>query len=252
MRKKNNLAKKIRWIALAIVVLLVIFSTACQMNWAGDPSSSTQAPESSGVPSETGKPTTDPDVSYTDEEVTMVVTKETIAQLSLYPNLKKANLTGSTYYEEILSFAQVNPKIEVIYTVSLGNKEVGNTVSYLSLTDSDFTLDTLKANLKYLPKVTSVALNQTKLTETQINSLKTAYSQIVFTVTAYNSSTVPSTPVDPVITDTKVTVDSTWPVYDWSGRGAGEVEASCQEAKTLTTPCVVKLSSSLSKAAEHQ
>lgn len=248
MRKKNNLRTKIRWIALAIVVLLVIFFVACQMNQAGDPSS-TQAPESSGTPAETAAPSTgSPSASYDDETVTMVVTKETISQLSLYKNLKKANLTGSTCYEEILSFAQVNPGIEVIYTVSLGSKETGNTVSYLSLTDTDFAYDTLKANLKYLPKVTSVALNQTKLTETQVNGLKTAYPQIVFTVTTYNGSTVPAAPADPVITDTKVTVDSAWPVYDWTGRGSAEVASSCEEAKSLTTPCVVKLNSSLSKA----
>lgn len=241
--------KWIRLSALVIVVLLVISFVACQMNKAGDPTA-TQAPESSAsqTPSGTASPTGSPEATFADEEVKMEVTAETISQLYKYSNLKKADLTGSLCYAEILAFADANPKIEVIYTVSVGTKAIGNTVTYLSLTDSDFDYNTLKDNLKYLPKVTSIALNQTKLTEKQLNDLKTAYPQIVFTVTTYNGSTIPAAPVESVITDTKVTLDSAWPVHDWTGRGSADVASSCEEAKTLTTPCVVKLSSSLSKA----
>lgn len=240
--------KWIRLAALLIVVVLVIAFVACQMNQVGDAPDTTQSPETSLTPTGTLAPTGSPGPADPSEEVKMQVTAETIAQLYQYPNLKKADLSGSDCYAEIMAFADANPKIEVIYTVSVGTKAVGNTVTYLSLTDTDFEYNTLKANLKYLPKVSSVALNQTKLTEKQINDLKTTYPQIVFTVTTYNGSAVPTAPVEPVITDTKVTLDSSWPVYDWTGRGAGEVNASIEEAKSLAAPCVVKLSGSWSKA----
>ncbi len=238
--------KWIRLSALVIVILLVISFVACQMNQVGDPAA-TQSPESSKTPFGTANPTGSPSATYTDEEVKLVVTKETISHLSQYPNLKKADLTGSLCYEEMLAFANANPQIEVLYTISIGKKEVENTVTYLSLTDSDFDYNTLKDNLKFLPKVTSIALNQTGLTDAQVDGLKKAYANITVTVTKNSGSTVPSVPVEPVITDTKVELNSAWPVYDWTSRGAGDVAASCEEAKSLTTPCVVKLSSSLSK-----
>lgn len=245
VRKKGN---KIRLIAIAIVIILVVSFVACQMNRVGDAPNATQSPGTSLSPTGTTAPTVSPGVTDLSEEVKMVVTAESISQLYQYPNLQKADLSGSLCYGEILAFADANPKVEVIYTVSLGTKSVGNTVTYLSLTDTDFEYNTLKANLKYLPKVTSVALNQTKLAEKQINDLKATYPQIAFTITTYNGSTIPAAPVEPVVTDTKVTIDSAWPVHDWTGRGAGEVNASVEEAKSLTVPCVVKLSSSLSKA----
>ena len=51
------------------------------------------------------------------EEITLVVTEQTIHQLEDYPNLKKADLSGSTCYAQIADYAKAHPQVEVIYTV---------------------------------------------------------------------------------------------------------------------------------------
>ena len=108
-------------------------------------------------------------------ELTLVVTEDSISQLDDYPNLKKVDLTGSTCYQAIADYMKSHPDVEVIYTVSLGGQEFGSDVTALDLTESGYDYDTLLANLKYLPNVTSVKLSATNLSAEQVNALRDAY-----------------------------------------------------------------------------
>ena len=117
-------------------------------------------------------------------ELTKVVTADTISELENYKNLKKVDLTGSTCYQEIAAYAAKHPEVEVIYTVDLGGVTVGNSgVVSLSIADGLYDYDTLLANLKYLPKVTSLSLPATRLTSAQVDALRQAYPNLEITCT---------------------------------------------------------------------
>lgn len=77
--------------------------------------------------------------------ITTVVTAEDIAQLEQYPALVRADLTGSTCYEELLEYRLAHPEVTVIYNVNLLGKE--------------YTLDTVSINLSEMDpaKVDEVA-----------------------------------------------------------------------------------------------
>ena len=65
--------------------------------------------------------------------ITAVVTADDIAQLEQYPALVRADLTGSTCYDELLEYRLSHPDVTVIYNVNLLGKE--------------YTLDTVSINL---------------------------------------------------------------------------------------------------------
>ena len=116
-------------------------------------------------------------------EVTRVVDKNSIAQLEEYPNLTKADLTGSTCYQAILDYAAANPQVEVLYDVALGGPVVSSQDTSLSLTDGSYDFATLVENLSFLPKIQSVQLGKTSLTSEQLNQLKAAHPQITLSYT---------------------------------------------------------------------
>ena len=57
-----------------------------------------------------GEPETEPPV----EELSMVVTAENIMELEQYPELKRVDLSGSTCYAEIQTYARNHPEVDVI------------------------------------------------------------------------------------------------------------------------------------------
>ena len=65
--------------------------------------------------------------------ITAVVTADDIAQLEQYPALVRADLTGSTCYDQLLEYRLSHPDVTVIYNVNLLGKE--------------YTLDTVSINL---------------------------------------------------------------------------------------------------------
>ena len=91
-------------------------------------------------------------------EVTMVVTEDTIGELEQYPNLQKADLTGSTCYAALESYALAHPQVEVVYTVDLGGVQPKSTESELTLESCD--QDLLLNNLGYFPKLQEVHFPQ--------------------------------------------------------------------------------------------
>ena len=115
------------------------------------------------------------------EELSLVVTEDTIATLEKYPNLKKADLSGSTCYSAIQDYVDAHPEVDVTYTVSLGGSELSCTTSGLILEPGSFHYITLVNNLRYLPNVTTVSLPETDLTMEQIDALKAAYPKVEIT-----------------------------------------------------------------------
>ena len=113
-----------------------------------------------GDPGQTESPV--PDV----EEITLVVTEQTIHQLEDYPNLKKADLSGSTCYAQIADYAKEHPQVEVIYTSDLGASQPKADVEALTLESFDY--DLLLENLRYFPRLRELNLPGMELTFQQL------------------------------------------------------------------------------------
>ena len=69
--------------------------------------------------------------------ITTVVTAEDIAQLEQYPALIRADLTGSTCYDELLEYRTAHPEVTVIYTVNLLGKEYSLDTVSINLSNMD-------------------------------------------------------------------------------------------------------------------
>lgn len=123
-----------------------------------------------GDPVQTESPV--PDV----EEITLVVTEQTIHQLEAYPNLKKADLSGSTCYAQIADYAKEHPQVEVIYTVDLGASEPKADVENLTLESFDY--DLLLENLRYFPRLRELNLPGMELTFQQLQELRLTYPEL--------------------------------------------------------------------------
>lgn len=117
------------------------------------------------------------------QELTMVVTADSISQLDDYPYLKKVDLTGSTCYKEIAAYVVGHPKVEVKYEVDMGGVAVDGRTASVDIADGLYDYDTLLANLKYLPKLTSLHLPATRLTVEQMNALRQACPSVEITCT---------------------------------------------------------------------
>lgn len=118
------------------------------------------------------EPTTEPEII---DSVAMVVDAETIRQLDDYPDLKTADLTGSTCYDEIRSYVSAHPAVDVIYTVSLGGGEVASGEMELTLPEGSFGYEELMQKLSYLPELRQLTLPETSLTAEQIGAIREQY-----------------------------------------------------------------------------
>ena len=123
-----------------------------------------------GDPGQTESPV--PDV----EEITLVVTEQTIHQLEDYPNLKKADLSGSTCYAQIADYAKEHPQVEVIYTIDLGASQPNADVETLTLESFDY--DLLLENLRYFPRLRELNLPGMELTFQQLQELRLTYPEL--------------------------------------------------------------------------
>ena len=123
-----------------------------------------------GDPVQTESPV--PDV----EEITLVVTEQTIHQLEDYPNLKKADLSGSTCYAQIADYAKEHPQVEVIYTIDLGASQPKADVETLTLESFDY--DLLLENLRYFPRLRELNLPGMELTFQQLQELRLTYPEL--------------------------------------------------------------------------
>ena len=115
------------------------------------------------------------------EEISAIVTEDSIANLDKYPGLKKVDLSGSTCYAAIAEYIATHPEVEVTYTVSLGGVFVSTTSTDLILLPGTYDYDTLTENLAYLPAVTNIFLQKSQLTQEQLTALREAYPEIAIT-----------------------------------------------------------------------
>lgn len=116
-------------------------------------------------------------------EYAMITDSGDLSVLDSYPNLSYVDLRGSTCYDQILAYAEENPHITVRYNVALNEKRFNQDVTEISLNGYEIDFENLMDNLKYLPDVKSVFIDQIEFTLDQIHQLKAAYPQIQFTYT---------------------------------------------------------------------
>lgn len=100
-----------------------------------------------------------------------------------FPNLKKVDASRCGDYAMLEKLQARLPELDVIYTVSLGGKSFAPDSTELSLAPEDFDLDTLAANLPYLPQVNGVEFLRTDLTLEQVEQLRTNFPGITFAFT---------------------------------------------------------------------
>ena len=100
-----------------------------------------------------------------------------------FPNLKKVDASRCGDYAMLEKLQARLPELDVIYTVSLGGKSFAPDSTELSLAPKDFDLDTLTANLPYLPQVNTLEFLRTDLTLEQVEQLRTDFPGITFAFT---------------------------------------------------------------------
>lgn len=117
------------------------------------------------------------------ENLTMVVTYETVGQLENYKNLKTLDATGSTCYPALEVYARNHPEVLVSYTVSLGNVEVPHGIEEISLNAQDTDFETLSTNLQYLKDTKRLVLPKTNLTAEELDTLAQKYPDLEISYT---------------------------------------------------------------------
>ena len=100
-----------------------------------------------------------------------------------FPNLKKVDASRCGDYAMLEKLQARLPELDVIYTVSLGGKSFAPDSTELSLAPEEFDLDTLTANLPYLPQVNTLEFLRTDLTLEQVEQLRTDFPGITFAFT---------------------------------------------------------------------
>lgn len=114
------------------------------------------------------------------EELSYVVqTEEDLAHLDEYPDVKKLNLSGSTLDQAQLGeWIAIHPWIEIIYTIPIGDQLVSCEATELTVPEGQSGYDELLQNLKYLPALEVLSLENTALTAEQITALEKEYRDL--------------------------------------------------------------------------
>lgn len=160
--------------------LILILTLCCLLAGCGQASE----PETVPTATETEAPTEsteDPRISV--EQLTMVVTEQTIPELECYPNLKEADLSGSLCYTAIIVYAQNHPEVTVTFTVDLGGATADNWGTEVTLPAGGTNFEMMMRNLVYLPQLEKIHLPGTSLDISQIEALQQAYPEIEITYT---------------------------------------------------------------------
>lgn len=152
-----------------ILALLLLLLTGCGRQEA--------AVETTEAPPETTNP------AYLATELQMIVTYENVGELENYKNLTLLDATGSTAYPALEVYARNHPNVNVIYTVSLGKKEVAHGMEEITLTADETDYDALLANLTYLKDTKALKLPKTSLTAEELHVLAETYPDLEITYT---------------------------------------------------------------------
>ncbi len=174
-------------------------------------------------------PPTDPKDSV--ETLTAVLEAGELYTLAHYPNLKTADLTGSTCYEAIRDFSEKHPEIDIVFAVNVGQIEISTLETAVTLSPDSFDYPLLMENLQYLPNLASISLPDCRLDANQVNTLLDTYPQLTMDYTVDLLGTV----LDNSITE-----------LDLTHMTSSQVEESLPKLGLLTNLTDVKLSNSLS------
>lgn len=141
--------KTLRILSLSLLTAAVLCLAGCAPSIGGPGSDLDTLAEADPTPEFTPAP----------DSVTMVVTPETISQLEAYPELRKADLTGSTCYPEIMAYMEAHPDVQVIYTVDVMGKTIRSDLELVNLAGiAPEQVDEVANALQYLPKLKYVEL----------------------------------------------------------------------------------------------
>lgn len=117
------------------------------------------------------------------EALTLVAQPEDFAALEEFENLKELDLSGSTCYEEILTYMQAHPEVDVTYTVSLGNTTADNSQTSLTLEEGAYDYNTLKKNLAWLPLLRDLSFPRTELDTAALEELTAQHPDLTTSYT---------------------------------------------------------------------
>ena len=143
-----------------------------------------------------------------------------------FPNLTQLDATGCRDYAVLEKFRGEKPDCQLIYQVDLGGVTAQPDAVELTLGEQDYDLDTLRANLAYLPQVSTITLTATELTAQELSALREEFAHITFQTTVeirgreYSSQTTELSLV---------------------GMTSGEVDEVCQKLGMLTGLTYVEL-----------
>lgn len=172
--------KKFRVFAVTAALPLLFFLSGCDSDMPLFPTFPTEPPRVLQT-----QPATDPtqatEAADLVEQLSTVVTEDTIASLDQYPNLKEVDLSGSTCYAAIAEYMQTHPQVQVSYTVSLGTFTTSHNATDLTLEPGNYDPDTLLENLQYLTALKTLHLPRMTLTPEEYTALVTQYPQIALT-----------------------------------------------------------------------
>lgn len=114
-------------------------------------------------------------------EYAMIAQPGDLSKLDEYPNLTYVDLRGSTCYDEILAYAKANPQVTVRYNVQIGQKRFNQDTDHITLYGYEADCESLIENLKYLPNVSSIHINQITMRAEELSALTAAYPDVAFT-----------------------------------------------------------------------
>lgn len=116
-------------------------------------------------------------------EYAMITESDDLSKLDEYPNLEYVDLRGSTCYDAIIAYAETHPDVTVRYNVAVGESRLDQAESDATLNGYEIDFELMLQNLKYLPDLKSVHVNQLMFSIDQINELTGKYPHIDFSYT---------------------------------------------------------------------
>lgn len=119
----------------------------------------------------------------TNLSITTLTENDIAVLVEYFPNLESIDASSCHDYAMLMSMKNHLPKLEVIYTVSLGGKSFTPDTTELILANEDFDFSTMMENLVFLPEIDSIQFKDTELTLEQINEVKITYPQITVAYT---------------------------------------------------------------------
>lgn len=116
-------------------------------------------------------------------EYALIAEDGDLSILDQYPNLEYVDLRGSTCYDEILAYTKAHPDVKVRFSIELGERRFNQDETDITLNCYETDYDILLQNLKYLPNLNHVHLEQVTFTKDQLDVLKNTYPDVNVTYT---------------------------------------------------------------------